>query len=46
MVRKLLAEVFAGKVQLGQYTFNDIHDIAYGILHQSSHELLGMTAKT
>ncbi|MCC6154645.1 MAG: hypothetical protein IT367_12840 [Candidatus Hydrogenedentes bacterium] len=45
MVRKLLAEVFANKVQLGQYTFNDIHDIAYGILHQSSKELLGMTPK-
>lgn len=42
ITRKLLAEVFADKVQLGQYSFNDIHDIAFGILHQSSRDLLGM----
>ena len=45
IVLAALAEVFADKVQLGQYSFNDIHDIAHGILHQSSCELLGMTAK-
>lgn len=45
MVRKLLAGVLADKVQLGQYSFNDIHDIAHGILYQSSCDLLGMTAK-
>ena len=45
ITRKLLAEVLAHKVQLGQYSFNDIHDIAFGILHQSTRDLLGMTPK-
>ncbi|MBM3289515.1 MAG: hypothetical protein FJY92_05125 [Candidatus Hydrogenedentes bacterium] len=45
ITRKLLAEALAHKVQLGQYSFNDLHDIAFGILHQSSRDLLGMTPK-
>ncbi len=45
ITRKLLAEVLTDKVQLGQFSFNDIHDIAYGILHQSSCDLLGMKPK-
>lgn len=44
ITRKLVAEVLADKVQLGQYSFNDIHDIAHGIMNASSCELLGMKA--
>ncbi|MCL4693676.1 MAG: hypothetical protein KJ060_14345, partial [Candidatus Hydrogenedentes bacterium] len=42
MVRKLIAEVLAGKIALGQYGRDDVLSIARGILHDSSCELLGM----
>ena len=41
-VRKLLAEVFAGKCALGQYTIDDCAAIGKGILYDSSVHLLGM----
>lgn len=42
MTRKLLAEVFAGKCALGQYTLDDCAVIGKGILYDSSVNLLGM----
>jgi hypothetical protein len=45
MVRKLLAEVLASKIALGQYTLDETLGIAKAILHDSSLELLGMEVK-
>jgi glucuronate isomerase len=45
IVRKLLAEVLANKIALGQYTRDDALGIAKAILHDSSLELLGMEVK-
>ncbi|MBX7259897.1 MAG: hypothetical protein K1Y02_26320, partial [Candidatus Hydrogenedentes bacterium] len=42
LVRRLLAEVLAKKVQRGQYSQIDALEIAKAILHDSSCELLGM----
>jgi len=42
MVRKLLAEVLAQKIGLGQYSEDDALGIAQAILHDSTQELLGM----
>lgn len=42
MVRRILAEVLADKVGLGQYTFDEAVSIARSVLYDSSCELLGM----
>jgi hypothetical protein len=42
LVRKLLAEVLAEKVRMGQYSLNDCASIGRSILYQSSVELLRM----
>jgi hypothetical protein len=42
IVRRLLAEVLAAKVSLGQYTRRDAVEIARGILFESPQSLLGM----
>lgn len=42
MVRRLLAEVLAQKVQLGQYTQSEAVEIAQAILFDSPRELLGI----
>jgi glucuronate isomerase len=42
MVRKLLADVLAGKIALGQYTEADALEIAQAILHDAPQKLLGM----
>jgi hypothetical protein len=42
MVRKILAEVLTGKIETGQYTFEEAVAIAKSILYDSSCELLGM----
>lgn len=45
LVRKVMAEVFAHKVAIGQYTMEDVEGIAKGILYDSAVELLGMRPK-
>jgi len=42
LVRKLMAEVMAEKVRIGQYSINDCASIARSILYESSVELLRM----
>ncbi len=44
MVRRLMAEVFARKIERGQYTQDDALGIAKAILVDSSRDLLGMRA--
>ena len=45
LVRKQLARVFAEKIDQGQYSREDAHDIAYAILFESPQSLLGMTPR-
>ena len=45
LVRKLLAQTLAERVQRGQYTKQDAFSIARGILYESPQSLLGMSAK-
>jgi len=45
MVRALMAEVFAAKIERGQYTERDAIAIAQAILFDSSRDLLGMVAR-
>lgn len=42
LVRKLMAEVLAGKIDLGQYSIDECLAIGSGVLYESSVELLGM----
>jgi hypothetical protein len=42
LVRKQLARVLAEKIEQGQYSREDGHDIAYAILFESPQSLLGM----
>ena len=44
MVRKIMARVFAGKIDIGQYTFDDAVSIARAILHDAARDVLGMRA--
>ena len=45
LVRKQLARVLGEKVEQGQYSREDAHDIAYAILFESPQSLLGMTPR-
>ena len=45
LVGKMLAEVLAAKIEIGQYSMADAVSIARSILYDSSVELLGMTPR-
>jgi hypothetical protein len=42
LVRRLLAEVLAGKIELGQYSFDEAVSIARSTLYDTAYDLLGM----
>jgi hypothetical protein len=46
IIRKQLARVLAGKVELGQYTFDDAVAVARAICFDSARRLLGMQPAT
>lgn len=45
LVGKILADVLASKIEIGQYSLADAVSVAHSILYDSSVELLGMTPR-